>query len=561
MGPAISPGRGWGGGGAGRVGGRGRGGVRRRGLGVRRTGVGGRGAVPSVRCVCHGKCPQELQYLADGPFHQVADGGSADSHGPPEGAKARACAVGAGAPGHVLLELRAHVLRGGFAVPAFDVGDDALPVVLVVALHLPGVVGEADLHPCRPVQQGVARGLGQVPPGDARVELVGLGQPRDHGAAQVPAGLPPGDDHALQQRERRTGEEERAVDLAGGAQAAAAGAGPVRGVEGEHPRLQLGEAGPALRAGVVLAEEVGDVVAAAPFDDLHHSLGGTERGLHRVGEPRAVFLPHRQPVHDDPDVVVLVAVQAGDLAEVVDPAVDKRPREAVAACPVEEIAELALAAPHQRRHHLDARALLHFQHTADDMGGGLPPDGQVAFRAVGRTHAGVKQSQVVINLGYGTDGGTRVARHRLLLDRDGRREPLDGVHVGLLHQPQELPRIRRQRLDVAALALGVDGVEGQRRLPRPRQPRHDHEALPRDIQRDVPQVVLPGPADDELQYPHSRKKENPQMRASWREMSSSPRYCSRVQRPSRKLSIVTSRGSATSIRMPPLVTGMVGSAQ
>ena len=40
------------------------------------------------------------------------------------------------------------------------------------------------------------------------------------------------------------------------------------------------------------------------------------------------------------------------------------------------------------------------------------------------------------------------------------------VDVGLLHPLEELPRVGRQRLDVAALPLGVDRVEGERRLAR-----------------------------------------------------------------------------------------------
>ena len=44
------------------------------------------------------------------------------------------------------------------------------------------------------------------------------------------------------------------------------------------------------------------------------------------------------------------------------------------------------------------------------------------------------------------------------------REALDGVDVGLAHLLEELPRVGGERLDVAALPLGVDGVEGERRL-------------------------------------------------------------------------------------------------
>ena len=77
------------------------------------------------------------------------------------------------------------------------------------------------------------------------------------------------------------------------------------------------------------------------------------------------------------------------------------------------------------------------------------------------------------------------------------REPLDRVDVRLLHQAEELPRIGRERLDVAALPFGVDRVEGERRLPRARQAGDDRQLVARDRDADVPEIVLAGTADDE----------------------------------------------------------------
>ena len=44
--------------------------------------------------------------------------------------------------------------------------------------------------------------------------------------------------------------------------------------------------------------------------------------------------------------------------------------------------------------------------------------------------------------------------------------PVDAVHLRLVHAIEELPRVGGERLDVAALAFGVDGVEGERGLAR-----------------------------------------------------------------------------------------------
>src|SRR5206468_5754198 len=110
----------------------------------------------------------------------------------------------------------------------------------------------------------------------------------------------------------------------------------------------------------------------------------------------------------------------------------------------------------------------------------------------------VEQAQVVVDLRDRPDGRARVPRGRLLVDRDRGREAVDRVDVGLLHHLQELPRVRRQRLDVAALSLRVDRVEGKARLPGPGQARDADERVPREPDGDVLQVVLPGAMDDEL---------------------------------------------------------------
>ena len=134
----------------------------------------------------------------------------------------------------------------------------------------------------------------------------------------------------------------------------------------------------------------------------------------------------------------------------------------------------------------------------DDLLDGLSGDGPAAVGAVRVADARVEQAQVVVDLGDGADRRARVARGRLLLDGDGRREALDRVDVGLVHLPQELAGVGRERLDVAALALGVDGVEGERRLARAGEPGDDDEPVARQPQGDVLEVVLARARDDDV---------------------------------------------------------------
>ena len=188
----------------------------------------------------------------------------------------------------------------------------------------------------------------------------------------------------------------------------------------------------------------------------------------------------------------------GGSVERVRLAVDPGPGEPLGLELAEQVDVLALAAPDDRREHLEARALLEGEDAVDDLLRGLPGDRRAAGRAVRAAGAGVEQPEVVVDLGDRADRRARVLRGRLLVDRHRGREPLDEVHVGLVHLAQELPGVRRQRLDVAALALGEDRVEGEARLAGPGQPGEDDQRVARELEGDVLEVVLAGASDDEL---------------------------------------------------------------
>ena len=85
-------------------------------------------------------------------------------------------------------------------------------------------------------------------------------------------------------------------------------------------------------------------------------------------------------------------------------------------------------------------------------------------------HARPEHAQVVVDLGDGAHRGARVAAGRLLLDGDGGGQAADGVVERLVHLPEELPGVGGQALDVAALALGVERVEGQATTSRAETP-------------------------------------------------------------------------------------------
>src|SRR5699024_8907290 len=134
--------------------------------------------------------------------------------------------------------------------------------------------------------------------------------------------------------------------------------------------------------------------------------------------------------------------------------VDADPAEPLLLELTEQVGVLPLAPPDDGCEHLEPKALIERDDAVDDLLWSLPCDRLSALRAVWTTGACVQQPQVVVDLGDRSDGGTRVARRRLLVDRDRRRQPLDEVDVGFVHLAEELPGVRRQRLDIASLALG-----------------------------------------------------------------------------------------------------------
>ena len=168
------------------------------------------------------------------------------------------------------------------------------------------------------------------------------------------------------------------------------------------------------------------------------------------------------------------------------------------------VAVLALAVADDRRVDGEPRPLGQREDLLDDRVDRLPGDRPAADRAVRPPDPRVEEPQVVVDLGDRADGRARVPRRRLLVDRDRRREPVDRVDVGLLHHLQELARVGRERLDVPALPLGVDRVEGKARLPGAGEPGDADQRVPREPDGDVLEVVLPGAVDDELVGRHEK---------------------------------------------------------
>ena len=92
-----------------------------------------------------------------------------------------------------------------------------------------------------------------------------------------------------------------------------------------------------------------------------------------------------------------------------------------------------------------------------------------------------------------SDGADRRARgfNRIgLLDRYRWTDIFHVIDLRAVEQVDELARVGRKGLDVASLTLCMQGLEYERRLPCPTEPRHDGELSDRQIEVEACEVVL-----------------------------------------------------------------------
>ena len=371
------------------------------------------------------------------------------------------------------------------------------------------VPGDLDPLFARAEQDHLALARRQVLPRlvERDAELARHGRRDVRGPALVaPGPIPPRLDGAVADRQVAVRHDEVRVDLHARAEAVAVDAHADRAVERKRLRRQLGQADAAVGAGARLA--VGALARLTLDRDQDRATADLHRRLDRVGQAGPLARVDADAVDHDLDRVFLLLVEGGDVLQPLDEAVDAHAREAGLARLFEHLAKLALAVLRLARHQRRARLGRQGQQLVDDLrrrsGGDLAPAQVAALLARAR----VEHAQVVVDLGDRTDGRAWVGRRRLLLDGDGRRQPAQLLVLGLLHLPEKLARVRRQRLDVAPLPLGIQRVERQRRFSRSRHAReHDQRSL-RDPQLVDREIVLARAAhDDEIRLIRARAQQ------------------------------------------------------
>ena len=348
----------------------------------------------------------------------------------------------------------------------------------------------------------MAHGLRELGPGrldvEAEVPRERLDELEVVGVAAVPAA-----DRAARERQPGIDDDARGIEELLHPEPAAGAAGAIRVVEREEPRLEFGQAVAADRARVAVRQQQRFAARFVVKGDARGALRESERRLERLGETLRGVAAHLEPVDDDVDRMAPSRVELRALLEFDELAVDHRAHEALGSQLLEHLDVLALAVLHDRREQQHTGALRQREHLVHHLADGLRREVLAVLRAAGHARARIEHAQVVVDLGDRADRRARVVRRRLLLDRDRGREALDVVDVRLLHHREELPRVGRERLDVAALAFRVDRVERERRLAGARQAGDHDQPVAGQVEVDAFEVVGAGTAD--AYYVHTKR--------------------------------------------------------
>ena len=226
-------------------------------------------------------------------------------------------------------------------------------------------------------------------------------------------------------------------------------------------------------------------------------------------QPRGNARLHQQAINDDFNGVILALVDHRQIIERKKFTVDAHADVTILRKLFQFFAVGAFSSADDGRKDHDAvfrLAEFSVQDGLNNLLTGLPGDGLTAVGAMRGADGGVNHAEVVVNFGDGADGGPRRTRSSFLLDGDGRRQPLDNVHLGAFHLIEKLPRIRGQRFHVPPLALRVDGVERQRGLAGTGKSGDDGQRIARNLDVDIFEVVLPSAANNQFGQTHDGKR-------------------------------------------------------
>ena len=354
------------------------------------------------------------------------------------------------------------------------------------------IVFQRQLLPLRTVEDHILHGGGELLIGRAEGEVILLRQGIEiHTGDAVGAdGVPARGHHrAVENRLALIGHHQRGVHLLLHAETCAGRACTEGVIEGEQAGRQLFNGDTAVLTGVVLREL--EILFLPHQVDAHKAACEVGGRLHAVGEAAGNIVTDDKAIHHNVDVVLHILGEGNVLVQLIHLPIHADADIAAAAGIGKDFGMLTLAPTHHRCHHLDTCALGQRHNAVDDLIHRLLADLLAALGAVGRAHSRPQKAHIVIDLRHRTHGGAGILGGGFLIDGDGGAQALNIVHIGLVHLPQKHTGIGAEGLHIAALSLGIDGVESQRGLAAAAETRQHHQLVAGDGYINILQVILP----------------------------------------------------------------------
>jgi len=144
-----------------------------------------------------------------------------------------------------------------------------------------------------------------------------------------------------------------------------------------------------------------------------------------------------------------------------------------------------------RRHDMDFGSIVQMLYKGDNLGN------TVLFKCNFRmirtflhSDSCIEKTIKIVNLGNSSHRRTWIIGNCFLIDTDSRRKSADFIHFCILiNRRDNHPSVGRETLEITSLSFGIDSIERKRGFSRPRNSRHDHEFILRDLDWDILEIV------------------------------------------------------------------------
>ena len=225
------------------------------------------------------------------------------------------------------------------------------------------------------------------------------------------------------------------------------------------------------------------------------TLAHAQRRYYRICDTLVVAFARAELIHHQLDEVGLVAVQLLHVVQAQELTVYPDLGVALPAHLLEELTVMALAAAHQgcQQQAFASGIVAHYQ--VHYLGVGVTHQLAACHGRISRGGLCEEQTQEIGDFGDGAHRAPGIVAGGFLLDGDDGTQAVHALHFGLFEYAHEVLGVGRKGIHVAALAFGVDGVEGEGTLAAAAEAGNHRELPAGDVHIDSLQVVSPGSAN------------------------------------------------------------------